>query len=325
MYVMIAAAEADAWPRLQELLDKLGLRTERVSDASELTLIAACDPPSVALVDPASWGWAHPILSGPGCGDPPCMVVGEPGAVLPEGAHSMIPADATGEEVALALMALALEGVAGDDDGSSFTAWSATSMARLDSLLASEFTGMLGLGLTAEPANPELPLELCAEIHLALPTHNAEVVLGLGFDLASARALSVLLFGEDLGIDMMRDAVQEFANTAGGAMKRAASRDGLTFSLGLPTPDIAHIRDATYGRRLVADTFSMSVWAHTLRIDDMRHKVTDLQEGAVLAEAVLGTDGDVLVPAGAVLTSDTVRRIHRELGPDEVVVVSRAA
>lgn len=108
-------------------------------------------------------------------------------------------------------------------------------------------------------------------------------------------------------------------------MKRAASRDGLTFSLGLPTPDIAHIRDATYGRRLVADTFSMSVWAHTLRIDDMRHKVTDLQEGAVLAEAVLGTDGDVLVPAGAVLTSDTVRRIHRALGPDEVVVVSRAA
>jgi hypothetical protein len=185
--------------------------------------------------------------------------------------------------------------------------------------------GWLGRAGGPAPADPDLPLELCAEIHLTLPDHGAEVVLGLGFDAASASALSVLLFGEDLGLEMMRDAVQEFANTAGGAVKRAAHRDGLTFSLGLPTPDIAHIHDAIYGRRLIAEAFSLSVWAHTLQLDDTHKRVCDLQEGAVLAEAVLGADGSVLAEAGAVVTHDTMRRLGAELDDDAVVLVSRAA
>lgn len=212
----------------------------------------------------------------------------------------------------------------GADDG--FDVLASGPVVELGDTLADEFGVMVGGELTATRALALPEVAYSAEAPLTLALEGKEITLGIGITMRTADAFGTLLFGEPVGRDVMADAMREFANMAGGALKRTALDCGTTYSLGLPVdcafPEppvgapIWHIRGN--GIELVA-------WTAT--VDDSPRRLTAgmLSEGMVLTQPVLNGSGVLLVQAGAVLTQSTVKRLLELIGPSALVEVARAA
>lgn len=325
MDVLVVGSDRPSWQHLGALLAKLGLSLQLATSDTELLALGDGKTPPVVLVTQSSWVWAQPLVLLQWPASPIVFLKEEADCFVPPFAHIVLPAHVAPEAIAIDLLALALNASGTDEQGDAFSSWSSTLMDRLDALLAREFQAMLGVELQAVRAPDAPDVAVCAEIHVSVPEHDSEIVLGVGFDEPSAGVLSELLFGEDLGLAMMRDAVQEFANTAGGALKRAASRDGVELTLGIPEQVAPNLGGAAYARNLESETFHMRVWAHTERLDNGLATVTELHEGMVLRDDVRDDDGTLVAPGGVAITQETVRRITAALGPEGRVAVLRAA
>jgi len=196
----------------------------------------------------------------------------------------------------------------------------------LGEALSDEFGAMIGGSLTASRAPRLGDLAYVAEIPLNLVANAQELTLGIGVSAATSDTLGTLLFGEPVDRDVMADALREFANTAGGLVKRNGGDYGMEFSLGLPSDAVfpSPPSDAPIWR-VAGEGIELSVWVVTA--DDCPKRVTAsmLSEGMVLTQPILNEAGVMLVQAGAVLTQRTVGRLVELLGPSALVEVARAA
>jgi hypothetical protein len=193
-------------------------------------------------------------------------------------------------------------------------------------LMGSEFGQMLGGELASETLTEMPHMEYAAEIMLALVSSDVEVTIGVGLVKHAVDAFSSTVFGDNVGHDVMADALREFANMAGGAVKRGADSEGQTFALGLPV-DAMCIKPSTDARawRLAAGDLQLWVWLSSRHDTPQRLSASMLREGMVISKPVKNGAGVMLVPEGTVLTERTVARLLQLLGPSTLVEVSRAA
>ena len=211
--------------------------------------------------------------------------------------------------------------LAGDD----FDVLGLHTIQMLDSMLADELAQMVGVPLES---SGDLPagVEFAAAVPLNLPSESVELSLVVGVESDSASAFSELLFGEVVPSDVITDAVREFANTAGGAFKRAAMAEGHTFSLGLPVDHHAISPPAgVKGWVLHSDGVRLTIWVNASCSAPTHSATSDLREGMVLTQPVRNAAGMVLVAAGSVLTERTVNRLVQMVGPATLVEVQKAA
>ena len=194
-----------------------------------------------------------------------------------------------------------------------------------DLSLAAEFGGMMGTSFSVVPAAPRLIVK-SAEISLTLPESGVEARIGVGIDEASLQRVSMALFGELVHADVLADAVREFANSAGGSLKRTALNDGKAFSLGLPQ-DAQNFSVPEGAKQLTLSDgdVTIEVWISMQSSVRERLNAAMLREGMVLAKDVKGVGGVLLFPAGRVLTDRTIERLATVVGPTALFEVSRAA
>lgn len=201
-----------------------------------------------------------------------------------------------------------------------------TGVRNLPELLCSEFSEMMGNDLSAFALERNPRLAVGAEIPLTMAGAEAELLVGVGIEACELTEFSTNLFGEEVGVEIICDAVREFANTAGGAVKRASIGDDQAFSMGLPHEVVVYRppEDAK-AWRLEGEGANLVVW-YVARTDQPRMMAAcSLREGMVLNKAVRTGAGAVLVPQGAVLTERTVARLLDMLGPNTLVEVARAS
>jgi len=207
-----------------------------------------------------------------------------------------------------------------------FDVLTSPSVLGLGETLAEEFGAMVGGSLTASRALKLPEVAYAAEVPLTLAADGKEVSIGIGILQGASDAFGELLFGEAVGREILFDAMREFANTAGGALKRTALENGKTYSLGLPVDCVfPSAPSGTPIWQVVGDGIELVVWAAAM--DDSPKRITAgmLAEGMVLTQPVMNGSGMLLVQAGAVLTQNTVKRLLELIGPNTLVEVARAA
>lgn len=200
---------------------------------------------------------------------------------------------------------------------------------QLGALVVREVSGMIQhTGLLPEDARhrlpPSSPQGLGAEVVLSLPEQHLAVRFGLVLPPGSADDLGIALFGSPQPRAMITDALCELANSVGGALKRRALTEGLTFALGLPRPNGEHPGEVEHRWFLRHERFELYAWAAVTGSRPRRLAVGTLQEGMVLVQEVRRDNGHLLVAAGTVLTHRTVQKLKNMLGESTLVQVARA-
>lgn len=195
----------------------------------------------------------------------------------------------------------------------------------LSAIAAEELSGMLGSTLTPYEVETELPVLMYTDLRLVLPERRSEVVISVGLPVDSIDAISTRLFGEVVDAQLIADAVRECANTVGGAVKRAALADGVTFALGLPRDANPQPDDTVRTWRLEGTGMAVALRVAVRAGRPRRVSTAMLREGMVLTEPIRSGAGAIYVARGAVLTERTVERLVELLGPDTLVDVARAA
>lgn len=201
-----------------------------------------------------------------------------------------------------------------------------TTLTEFPIMICSEFGQMIGADLVSEPLEMVPNLEYAAEIPLTLISDGLNLTIGVGLLKDAVPTFCGVLFGDIVGHDVMADAMREFANMAGGTIKRGADAEGHTFSLGLPA-DAMFVKPASDARvwRLVSGDLELCVWLITRQDARERLSASLLREGMVISKAVNNGAGVMLIPEGTVLTERTVARLLQLLGPSTLVEVARAA
>ncbi|MBX2802668.1 MAG: hypothetical protein KTR31_33620 [Myxococcales bacterium] len=196
----------------------------------------------------------------------------------------------------------------------------------LPSLLSSEFSQMLGVKLEIRTVDVLPTLAQSAEIQLTLASETSTASVGIGLEESGAPGFGRAVFGEEVLADVLADAIREFANGAGGAIKRGALTEGYTFSLGLPKmvpppslPDDSQVFELHH------EDLHLWVWASGGAAKPSRVAASLLKEGMVLAREIRTQSGTLLVTAGSVVTERTVARLVRVVGPTALVDVLCAA
>lgn len=195
----------------------------------------------------------------------------------------------------------------------------------LDTLLGNELGEMIGTPLRAVASRQQTPVTATASVSLTLPAEQLELSLLVGVEESQKGALSKALYGERMDDAALADAVREVANTAGGALKRAALLEDHAFSVGLPKT-IGMASAPSFGKSwsLRGSGVRIAVWLTSVGARPSRMPIADLREGMVLTQPLLNKMGRTLVAAGAVLTERTVSRLIQLVGGDTLVEVASA-
>ncbi len=199
----------------------------------------------------------------------------------------------------------------------------------IERIVATELGELLGTSLdlssslptdSAAPA-PARTLVHTSVIPLTLVSGHVLVQLGIGVDEATrAQLVETLLGGDDSG-EALRDALREMANTAGGAIRRAALDDGVSFSIGLPSNE--NLFGASSQQRMWTISNGCGLQLDctvTLSANKpTRIRAADLREGMVLARDVLAHDGTTIA-AGTSITRTTAEQIGQHARDREIEV-----
>lgn len=199
----------------------------------------------------------------------------------------------------------------------------------LGNIVVRELSALVG-PVTLLPAADKRPdptpdVGLGAEVVLSLPDQHLAVRVGLVLPSKSARGLARAAFGEVVSRSMMSDALREYANTVGGAMKRQALGEGHTFALGLPRNTTARPRSTARRWWLRHTDFELFAWAAVEGTRPRRVAVGTLQEGYVVVQEIRRDNGRLLVAAGTVLTRRTIDKLANAIGEATLVQVARSA
>jgi len=168
-----------------------------------------------------------------------------------------------------------------------------------------------------------------ASIAMTLAAEQLEVRLTIAVDPTSVGWLRTTLLGDANAADeAVDDALRELTNTAGGAIKRAALAENVTFTIGLPTTNAAvpaHDDSTTWSLALEDGTGCLAIFVEIRSLGNLRVQASKLTEGMVVAHDVRNEGGILLIPAGARLTTTSAARLARVLGASFYLEVAPAA
>ncbi len=167
-------------------------------------------------------------------------------------------------------------------------------------------------------------------IPLSRASDETEMRVSVAVAAESVRALGALLLGDEspssAAID---DMLRELANTAGGAVKRAALLEHVTATTGLPVSETRAITPGE-GRRCWLATIrgtsvKMGFVGEVFRRANQRVNAGELREGMVLARDLHNHHGVLVMAGGTRLTATSAGRVASLLGERYLVEVAVAA
>lgn len=190
------------------------------------------------------------------------------------------------------------------------------------------------LGQCAEPA-PGSPKAFArdlrgATITMSLASEHVEIRVSVMAHQPSLKWLGDALLGDaNAGDAAIDNVLRELANTAGGAIKRAALPENITLTTGLPTSETT-VRFEGAGVQswtlpLEEGRARLAIIGEIRKRENQRVAASNLREGMVLAHDLRAETGALLVAAGARLTSTSAQRLAQILGPRFFVEVATAA
>jgi DNA-binding response OmpR family regulator len=191
----------------------------------------------------------------------------------------------------------------------------------LGSLVAEDLAQLAARALTVSEGWPDrLPGEgRGAFIVMSLAGEQLEVRVSVAVDATALHWLRTALLGDPAAsIEAVDDALRELANTAGGAFKRAALLENLTFTTGLPRtePKVCVLGGhAGWTLSLDGGDGCLTLGAEIRKISNQRISASSLSEGMVLVHDVRNDGGILLVSAGSRLTGTSAAQLRRLLGP----------
>ncbi|HEY4056014.1 MAG TPA: hypothetical protein VGM39_05370 [Kofleriaceae bacterium] len=198
----------------------------------------------------------------------------------------------------------------------------------IDQIVSTEIGELFGEAVSLEPAETTDVVETSV-IPLTLPSQQLQIRIGLGIDVSTLGTLQSTLLGGDTSQSAIADAMREFANTAGGALKRAAFGAGVEFTIGLPSNGNVIAQGASRSQRTWKLRAASGVTFTCIAIASSSAPkvltIRDLREGMVVARDVHNAVGVLVVPAGTSLTRNTVDQLGRILGAAANVEVNDAA
>jgi len=201
----------------------------------------------------------------------------------------------------------------------------------LGSLVAEDLGEMAGQAFAVTPGWPtHHPADaLCASIPMSLAGDQLELRLSLVADAGALAWLRATLLGDPAASDdAARDALRELANTAGGALKRAALAEGITLTTGIPRDDTASRfpgKHLCWSLKLEAGAGCLAVVGEIRNRSNERISAAQLAEGMILAHDIRSEGGVLIVPAGSRLTATSANRLAAMLGPRYFLEVAPAA
>lgn len=191
----------------------------------------------------------------------------------------------------------------------------------IERIVARELGELLGTALHCAPGEMR---EFVHTSSIPLTSNLVSLQIGLGIDQRSEGQLGDRILGGDVSEEAVRDALREMANTAGGAIRRAALEDGMSFAVGLPS------NDNPFGDGVRCRAFTIGD-GNGLQLECMIAVTTNvtahvparhLDEGMVLAQHVHAADGRIVHPRGTLLTSTTAIDIRELVGEAATIEVS---
>ncbi len=191
----------------------------------------------------------------------------------------------------------------------------------LGGLVASDLSQIAGCAFSVSEGWPARFVGACrtATIPMSLAGDQLEVRVSIAVDEPTLKWLRDSVLCDPLAVEAATDdALREFANTAGGAVKRAALCEGVTLTTGIPFNDNAATSAgprSCWTLRLSCDGPCIAVVGEVRSRQNQRVAATELCEGMVLAHDVRNQGGVLLVPAGARLTGVTAAKLAQTLGP----------
>jgi len=170
---------------------------------------------------------------------------------------------------------------------------------------------------------------LCASIPMSLAGDQLELRLSIAADTAGCKWIRETLLGDGAAQDnATRDALRELANTAGGALKRAALAESITLTTGIPRDDSVTRfpgKHSCWTLRIAGDAGCLAVVGEVRTRSNERISAAQLTEGMVLAHDIRSAGGVLIVPAGSRLTATSASRLAAMLGPRYFLEVAPAA
>jgi DNA-binding response OmpR family regulator len=205
-------------------------------------------------------------------------------------------------------------------------AWS-----QLGQLMAADLSEMAGQPFSASNVWPKHFVHDLrgASIPMSLAGEQLELRVSIVADSVALHWLKATLLADpNATADAADDALRELANTAGGALKRAALAENVSLTTGIPSTD-----------RVTPPSADHSCWTLSLDgeacclavIGEARQRVNErvsssrLAEGMILAHDVRNEGGILLAPAGSRLTSTTASKLAKMLGPRFFIEVAPPA
>jgi DNA-binding response OmpR family regulator len=187
-------------------------------------------------------------------------------------------------------------------------------------LVADDLTQLAARAFTVSGGWPErLPGEgRGATIPMSLAGDQVEVRVSIAVDSTALHWLKTALLGDPAASnEAADDALRELANTAGGAFKRAALLENITFTTGLPRtePNACVLGEhARWTLTIDGGDGCITLGAEIRKLANQRVSASNLSEGMVLVHDVRNDGGILLVPAGSRLTGTAAAQLGRLLG-----------
>jgi CheY-like chemotaxis protein len=168
-----------------------------------------------------------------------------------------------------------------------------------------------------------------ATIPMSLAGDQLELRVSLVVDPRSLAWLCEALLGDAAAAnEAADDALRELANTAGGAIKRAALAESVVLTTGLPSSDatVAVPADhACWTLNLDGGLGAIALIVELRARQNQRVAASKLTEGMIVAHDIRNEAGMLLVPAGSRLTSTSAIKLAQMLGPRFFLEVAPAA
>ena len=169
----------------------------------------------------------------------------------------------------------------------------------------------------------------CATIAMSLASDQLELRLSLVADPAAAAWIRQTLLRDPEAPDSaMHDALRELANTAGGALKRAALAETIILSTGIPRDESAARfpgKHDCWSLDLSPGSGCLGLVGEIRKHHNERISAEQLSEGMVLAHDIRSEGGVLIVAAGSRLTATSANRLAAMLGPRYFLEVAPAA
>jgi hypothetical protein len=197
----------------------------------------------------------------------------------------------------------------------------------LSDIVTTDLELMLGRPLSISegwPATYEGEV-LAATLPMSMPSAKLEVRVSIVADPGAQTFLArQLLQDENAAPDALHDMLGELANTAGGALKRAAIPEHATLTTGLPLTEMLDqdgIEDARCWTLALDEHVSIGIVARIQRRRNIRVPAISVREGMVVVRDIRADSGTLLLSAGTRLTLTSARRLRALLSPNELVEV----